>query len=528
MGDASLQLLPADRPIEEVIDHYIGAHLRAEGIEPAPRVADHALVRRLMLDLAGRIPTLAEVQAYAGGLSPQRRQELVDRLLSSPDYVLHQRNELEYLLFDEGRSAGAFRDWLAQAVRDNRSWDAMFRDMLLSPEDAKNSPPALQFIKTRGNDIDRLTTDVSSLFFGVNISCAKCHDHPLVPDWKQDHYYGLQAFLSRTYLTKNQFVAERDGGEVKFKTTSGQEKVARVMFLTGDVVEPPTAPEKSAEEKKQEQSRLQDLDNRKEPHPAPAYSLRQQLVEVALKPDNAERFFARAIVNRLWHRLLGHGLVSPVDQMHSENPPSHPELLAWLARDLQSHGYDLKRLIRGIVLSETYARSTRWEHGPRPAASLFAVLQPRILTPRQYAISLRLASSNPDAYPSEATTREDWARQVDALERSAAGFAGLIEVPRGDDFQISVTEALLFSNSDRVEREFLRDGGDTLVGKLKTLAQPAEQVETAFWTVLSRPPDDEELKLFAEYLEARRDRPLEGLKQMVWILLAGTEFRFNH
>jgi hypothetical protein len=249
---------------------------------------------------------------------------------------------------------------------------------------------------------------------------------------------------------------------------------------------------------------------------------------VALKPENAERFFAPAIVNRVWYRLLGYGLVSPVDQMHSENPPSHPELLAWLARDLQSHDYDLKRLVRGIVMSETYARSTRWEDGARPDPSLFAVLQPRVLTPRQYAISLRLASSNPDAYPADATQREDWARQIDALERSAAGFASLIEVPRGEDFQISVTEALLFSNSDRVEREFLRDGSDTLVGKLKTLAQPGEQVETAFWAILSRPPDEEERKLFVEYLEARRDRPVEGLQQVVWILLAGTEFRFNH
>ncbi len=104
-------------------------------------------------------------------------------------------------------------------------------------------------------------------------------------------------------------------------------------------------------------------------------------------------------MNRIWHRLFGQGLVMPLDQMHSANPPSHPELLAWLARDLADHGYDLKRLIRGLVLSRAYARGSRWEGSEPPRPSLFAVALVRPLTPMQLATSLRLATVDPASSP---------------------------------------------------------------------------------------------------------------------------------
>ena len=114
---------------------------------------------------------------------------------------------------------------------------------------------------------------------------------------------------------------------------------------------------------------------------------------MSLQPDQRE-FFARALVNRTWYRLFGYGLVMPLDQMHSENPPSHPELLAWLARDTAEHGYDLRRLIRGLVLSKAYARSSRWEsEEDAPQARLFAVARLRPLTPMQLALSLRVAAA---------------------------------------------------------------------------------------------------------------------------------------
>src|SRR5262249_28269551 len=134
------------------------------------------------------------------------------------------------------------------------------------------------------------------------------------------------------------------------------------------------------------------------PPAPPKFSLRAKLVELALAPEQRE-FFARAIVNRTWHRLFGRGLVMPLDQMHSANPASHPELLQWLARDVVEHGYDLRRLIRGLVLSQAYARSSRWEGEEIPQDKFFAVAQIRALTPMQMAMGLRLAGSDPEKLP---------------------------------------------------------------------------------------------------------------------------------
>src|SRR5262249_19108703 len=146
---------------------------------------------------------------------------------------------------------------------------------------------------------------------------------------------------------------------VSFKTVEGKSRDAKLMFLTGAVIDEPPSEEPDDKAKKEEKSRIEELKKKKEPPPPPSYSRRAALVEAALG-DEQQAFFAKAIVNQLFNRFLGRGLVMPVDQMHSENPPSHPELLAWLAQDLQSHGFALNRLIRGIVLSDAYARSSQW------------------------------------------------------------------------------------------------------------------------------------------------------------------------
>src|SRR5437764_10239678 len=147
------------------------------------------------------------------------------------------------------------RDCLATAFTENRSWDKIFRDLVLADEKDAGQKGASEFVKKRIKDTDKLTTEVSSIFFGVNISCAKCHDHPKVPDWKQDHFYGMKSFFDRT-LDNGGFLAEREYGLVKFKTTAGQEKQARMMFLTGKAVDDPSPGEPSNEEQKKEKERL--------------------------------------------------------------------------------------------------------------------------------------------------------------------------------------------------------------------------------------------------------------------------------
>jgi hypothetical protein len=486
-------LLPRTLPVEEVVDHYVDGQLKEAGLQAAEQIGDAHFLRRVTLDLVGRIPTLEEMQAFVASPQSHKRVEWVDRLMNSPAFVRYQAAAFDAMLMSGTR--GSVRPYLLTALAENRSWDRIYRDLMLPDENDPKLKPAAEFLRQRVRDLDKLTAEVSALFFGVNVSCARCHDHPLVADWKQDHFYGMKAFFSRTYESGGR-LAERETGVVKFKTTKGVERQARLMFLTGKVVEPTQ----------------------------PKFSARAELVKLSLQPGQND-FFARSIVNRIWHRFFGYGLVMPLDQMHSENAPSHPELLDWLTRDLVEHGYDLRRLIRGLVLSRAYARDSYWDKGNVPPPSLFAVARVRPLTPVQLAVSLRLAVADPQTLP-PLFKPEEFDKRLQSLEANAASLARFFEQP-GDDFQVGVSEALLFSNGAAIEKEVLADGGDRLLGRLKQLKEE-EAIDLAVRTVLCRPPREEERKLLSNYLKQRADRPIEGRRQMIWALLTSAEFRFNY
>jgi hypothetical protein len=296
------------------------------------------------------------------------------------------------------------------------------------------------------------------------------------------------------------------------------------MILTGTTIETPTRRDLTKDEQKQEKERIEKAKKDKKAPPAPAFSARAQLVELALKPKESA-FFARSIANRLWYRLLGYGLVMPLDQMHSENPASHPELLDWLARDIRDHGYDLRRTIRGIVMSQTYSRSSVYPSESTPAALYFAVARLKPLTPIQLATSLRVATRDPAGFAG--MKPDELERQTEGLANGAYSFASLLDEP-GDDFQIGVAEALLFSNADRITREFLTDGGGTLLARLKTITDPREAATLLVRTVYGRLPTDVEMKTLTEYLSRRTDRTPEAHKQILWALLTASEFRFTY
>ncbi len=521
------ELAAPDLPIEQAIDHYVQARLTERPLQPAPLADDCTLVRRTSVDLLGRIPTVAEAKKYVESTEPDKRLKLVDSLLASPDFAYQFRNQLDTLLMG-GQKGGnkEWREYLLKSVRQNRPWNQMFRDMLVGNEDDPELKAATTFVRVRARELDELTNETSTIFFGVNVSCAKCHDHPLVDDWKQDHYFGMASFFQRTYVTKKNALAEKFSGEVKFKTTKGEDKVAKFMFLTGTTIDEPVV-EVSADEKKKrdEEVKKQMQDDKAGPPLKPEFSPRTRLVELALQPGN-DQFFARAIVNRVWAMYLGRGLVHPLDQLHSANPASHPELLDWLTRDLIQHQFDLRRLVRGVVLSQAYARSSEWTGSSEPPApDLFAVALVRPLSPRQYSMSLRIASASPETYKPEAGG-DDWQKRRDELERSAEGFANQFELP-GENFQVGVDEALLFSNSPQFTDDYLRDSPDRLIGTIKQQTDKSAQITTAYWAALSRAPSADEVTACEQYL-GKRAEPVAGLRQMVWALLTSPELRFNH
>ncbi len=521
------ELLPANRPLEAVIDHYVDALLKQDEIVAAAQADDAALIRRLTLDLIGRIPTTAETTDYVRSTDPQKRAKLIDHAIASPGFVRHQAAQFDAMLNNTVAGGdtrkGTVRDYLVAALKDGKSWDKIFRELMLPDETDPKQKGASEYLRGRLTDADKLTNDVSVAFFGVNVSCAQCHDHPLVADWKQDHFFGMKSFLVRTYDAGG-FLAEREAGLVKFKPAKGAERTAKLMFLTGTEVKTDTQRELNKDEQKKEKEFADKSKTNKTAPPAPAFSARAKLVDLALKPGESE-FFARSIVNRLWHRFLGAGLVNPLDQMHSENPPALPELLSWLARDVDANGYDLKRLTRGIVMSKTYSRSSKTTSQALPASKYFALAKLKPLTPMQLATSLKIATADPTAFDN--LKPDDFEKRMESLENAARGFAGSIAQPT-DDFQIGVGEALLFSNSDRAIKEFLIDGGGTLLGKVKALKDNGEIADLLVKTAFGRAAKADERTAIVDYLQKRNDRPAEAQKQVLWALLTSAEFRFNY
>lgn len=515
-------LAVAADPIETVIDRHVDARLKTEQVAPAPQTDDFTLVRRLTLDLVGRIPTTQESDAFVQSKETDKRAKLVDRLMASPGYARYQGYLFEVMLND-GRASGGLRDYLTKSVAANKPWDVMFRELML-PDDADAAKKgASEFLKPKLSDADKLTNDVSVAFFGVNVSCAQCHDHPNVKDWTQDHFYGMKSFLARTYDASGQ-IAERPSGLVKFKPTKGPERQAKLMFLTGATINSDTVRELNKDEQKKQKEMEEQAKKDKKAPPSPEFSARAKLVDLALQPKEAE-FFSKSIVNRLWHRFFGVGLVSPLDQMHSANRPSHPELLKELAADIAANKYDLKRLVRGMVMSQAYSRSSKYSSESHPDTSLFAVAQLRALTPIQLATSLKIASTDPKSF--DGVKPDELEKKLEQMESSARGFAGSIAQPT-DNFQIGVSEALLFSNSDRMLKEFLTDGNGTLLGRVKTEKDADAAHKLLVRTTLARPAADAELKAFEQYAARRADRPTEANKQMLWALMTCPEFRFNH
>ena len=516
------QIPPADGAISTVIDHFVEKKLSGRNVIPAPAAPPETRLRRLMLDLHGRIPTMAEMDAFLAGNGTQEDwQTRVDRLIEAKGFDRFQAHELNWLLMD-GQGT-EFQKYLDLAASDRKGWDEIFRDVVTGQADPDKRPGVDHFLRQRLSDADKMANDVSVRFFGVNISCAQCHDHPYVKDWTQDTYYGMKSFFSRTF-DNGGFVAEREYGLVTYKTTKNEDKNAGLKFFGGTELVEPASVEPDEDRKKVERQQLEEYKKNKQVPPPAKYSRRARLIEAGLA-ENQEHWFSRAIVNQVWHRFFGYGLVMPLDQMHGENEPSHPELMLWLARDLAAHDYDLRRLIRGIVTSRTWQRDSLWESGDRPPLNLFAVSHPRPLVPRQYAVSLKFATSAPETFGANGLAPEEVEKRIENTERSAAGYERWFERP-GENFNVAVEEALFLSNSAEVQSQLFDGGG--LMKSLETLTKPEEQIRLASRAILLREPSADEVSMLSGFLDERGDQPRDALRQMVWAILSSSETRFNY
>jgi hypothetical protein len=263
--------------------------------------------------------------------------------------------------------------------------------------------------------------------------------------------------------------------------------------------------------------------------PVPKFSRREELVKLAI--DGKNPYFKRAIVNYLWSQFMGRGLVEPVDQMHEENPASHPELLRFLADDFVAHHFDLRYLIRGIVNSRTYQLSSRYPAAQsRPAEQTYACAAVRPLSLHQLAVSLMVAAGYYDAFKSRADvkTRSDPGALRAAWQAQSLGtLSSLVKnLDSGaEPFQPGIREALFQANSAEFAG-FVSRGG--LAARLGGIKDDAALVREAYLCVFSRSPDKEEIEHLQKYLQTRTGRRAAACEQMIWALLTASEFRFNH
>ncbi|MFT7644052.1 MAG: hypothetical protein ACI9G1_005818, partial [Pirellulaceae bacterium] len=506
-ANAADELLPKHTSVSKAIDHYIDARLSRETVQPAPAADDATIVRRLTLDLAGRIPKPDEAKVYVASTDPQKQPKLIQLLIGSPDYIRHSAAEFEFLLKGYSEKADSVQAYLLTAFEENRPWDRMFQDLIGESPDRQD---AGKFVLGRLSDQDALVRDVSSIFLGMNIECARCHDHPYVDSISQEYYFGMRSFFGRCFNFQGQ-LHERQNGVVRFRPLDGDERAARLIFLTGRVVEEKLLPDDEQKKMLEQENKLIDELNKafkekQEFPPRPTFSRKGKFVEVALAVDARERI-AASIVNRLWYRFFGHGLVMPVDQMHAENPASHPELLAWLSRDLIEHDFDLRRTTQGMVGSLSYARSSRWPDATPPSADLFAVATARPLSPLQYGRSLRMVSELPGDLAEQ--TREQLAQRAEQLESKARNQYDkhLRQLKPGD--QVGITEVLKFSN----DPELLDSLGRNLITALEKMPSRKEQIVTASWAIYSRPSTPEEVALIGDVLDAQQREDPESVKQ---------------
>ncbi|MEZ6124057.1 MAG: DUF1549 domain-containing protein [Planctomycetaceae bacterium] len=336
---ASCDSVCADEPLRAIIDQRMNT---VSGFVP-DRCSDAEFLRRASLDLNGMPPTADEARAFLNDASPNKRELLVDRLLASPHYARHLAATLDLMLMERRPNthvtADEWQAWLVKSVRDNKPWNVLAREILTADGDDPALRPAARFVLDRASEPNLLTHDVSRIFFGRDMQCAQCHDHPLVSDYLQADYQGLLAFMSPGYaLVRKEgdksitLHAERSGSDLAFESVFNKGTPHRTgprmpegivldepLFLPGEEYE--VAP----------------ADNVKS---VPKFSRRAKLAELATSGNNVA--FNQNIANRLWAHLFGRGLVHPLDLHHPDNPATDPELLKALSDRFVAMNFNIR------------------------------------------------------------------------------------------------------------------------------------------------------------------------------------------
>jgi len=352
---------PPAKPLHERIDALVESSTLGPLAAPA---ADADFLRRAYLDLNGTIPDAATARAFLDDPSPAKRQALVDRLLARPHFARHMANVFDVLLMERrpqrslpaaeyNVAAAEWQEYLRKSFADNKPLDQLAREILAADGADPALRPAVKFYLDREADPNLLARDIGRLFFGRDLQCAQCHDHPLVDDYLQGDYYGLMAFVSRGTLfddtkQKKSYYAENGDGDVNYKSvfTGEARDHVRPKLPDGAALPEPVLTKEEAYV----------VAPTKDVRGVPKYSRRAQLASVAT--GGASAAFNRNLANRLWAMMMGRGLAHPLDMQHSGNPAVQSALLAMLGDELVKLKFDTKAFVRELALTRSYARAS--------------------------------------------------------------------------------------------------------------------------------------------------------------------------
>ena len=329
-------------------------------VKPAAVAGDAVFLRRTYIDLTGVIPSIGEARSFINDTRPDKRSRLIDELLQRPNHSTHLANVWRDVMLPRGNNAigisraTSFQTWLRAKFADNTPYDAMVREVLLASGSVNQAGPVL-FYSALQLKPEELAASTSRIFLGVQIQCAQCHDHPF-DHWTQEDFWGYAAFFA-------QLAQPRQRGNIRTVANVLDSKTGEVKLPNSNTVVPP-----------------QFLGS-KQPVDSVNNTRRAELARWLTSKDNS--FFPKATVNRAWALMFGRGLVDPVDDLGSHNPPSQPEVLELLARDFSENGFDLQRLFRVIANSKVYQRSSESGSENNPNPDTFAIMSVKSLTAEQ-------------------------------------------------------------------------------------------------------------------------------------------------
>ena len=485
------------------IDRLVDAKLERLKIQPSGLTDDATFLRRLSLDLTGRLPSLESVHAFVDDRSRSKRAKLIDKLIASPEYVDHWTVKWGDLLQSSRRYLGEkgayeFQHWIRDAIASNRPYDALVRELLTARGSSYDNPAANYFRVTR--DAKPAMEKTTQVFLGVRMVCAQCHDHPF-ERWTQNQYYQMSAFFSAVGIRAGFEVGE----EIVFDQRSDYEmkhpKDGRVMkpqfMLASSAAPVPDGPQR-----------------------------RDALAEWLTSRDNP--FFARAIANRMWSYFVGKGIIDPVDDIRASNPPSNPALLDALTKDFVAHGFDLRYLMRTIVGSRTYQASivtNEWNANDRDN---FSHAIPRRLSAEELMDAISSAAGARPRFPD--VPDDTAASQLVDPHIGREGFLDVFgrparesscECERRSDF--SLPQALNLVNGRTISDVVADPKGR--VAQLVLSGKSAEAiVDELYLAALSRLPTQEERQRGVTYLAnaAKGSRA----QDLLWALLNSKAFLY--